>query len=430
MKGRISKERDNLQKVASLKNQSFKEAHVKIAQEDFISKMKQCSCELLERVEQESEELRKYYDSNSKIIDNFEKNVSDRILDAESAIQSGNVEQVFSQAKLLGQNNDFSKPILKLQQSKICFVKGHRSEFDSKSIFGSLAVIEVIKSYKTDFPVVQKVVPVGSDLWITCSKDKTQILKKIHIREDLHTITNITNIEIYDMAAAKSSDIILNLKKSNKLEILSSATGERQIFFECLDMRPLGIHVTSTDEVLVGVREITHSNYELTKQSKRQMLVLSLEGIQKYVYEFDVNNKRLFTYIWRITSTNKGDICVIDQLSCQYTGNVLMMGREGQLKWTYSGNPSINTRSKVFRPIDIVATNVGNIIVSDIDNHYLHILSGVDGGLLTHVVTTELDIVLPGSLEIDNKDTLWVGCSRFKGHADGAEMHALSLSGF
>ncbi|VDI74440.1 Hypothetical predicted protein [Mytilus galloprovincialis] len=427
LKGRISEKKDNLKKVASLKNQAFKEAHEKITQEDdFISKMKQCSFELLEKVKQESEEIGKHYDSNSKIIDNFEKNVSGRILDAENAIQSGNVEKVFSQVKLLGQDNAYSKPMLKLQQSKICFVKGHKNEFDSKNVFGSLAEIEVIKSYKTDFPVVQKIVPEGSDLWISCSKDETQILKKTNIGEDLHTITNITNIEIYDMAAAKNSDIILNLKKTNKLEILSSATGERQVFFEFVDMRPLGIHVTSTDEVLVGVREITNKNYELTKNSKRQILVLSLEGVQKYVYEYDINNKRLFTYIWRITSTKEGDICVIDQLSCHYTGNVLMINREDQLKWTYTGN----LRSKVFRPIDIVATNVGNIIVSDIDNHYLHILSGVDGVLLTHVVTTGIDIVLPGSLVIDNKNTLWVGCSRFKGHADGAEMHALSFSGF
>jgi hypothetical protein len=43
---------------------------------------------------------------------------------------------------------------------------------------------------------------------------------------------------------------------------------------------------------------------------------------------------------------------------------VVVLGKEGGVKWIYQGHPQINTEDKPFDPRDIVTTSVGNIIAN------------------------------------------------------------------
>jgi hypothetical protein len=57
-------------------------------------------------------------------------------------------------------------------------------------------------------------------------------------------------------------------------------------------------------------------------------------------------------------------------------GKVVVVGWEGDLRWTYTGHSKINVTTQ-FRPNDVVTTTAGHIIVvCDISTHALHILSG------------------------------------------------------
>jgi hypothetical protein len=62
-----------------------------------------------------------------------------------------------------------------------------------------------------------------------------------------------------------------------------------------------------------------------------------------------------------VTDVNS-DILVID-LTSDDDGRVVVLGKEGDVKWIYQGHPQINTEDKPFNPCDIVTTSVGNVIV-------------------------------------------------------------------
>lgn len=140
-------------------------------------------------------------------------------------------------------------------------------------------------------------------------------------------------------------------------------------------MIPLGIHFTKQNEVIVGVRERGDVNYNITDNSCRKIIIFGMDGEQKQSFEYDKHKKRLFTFPAKIKSVNR-DILVLDKTSFK-TGKVVVLNREGQIKWIYLGNPQINSGDNKFNPTDIVTTSVGLVIVSDVINHALHVLSGV-----------------------------------------------------
>jgi hypothetical protein len=66
---------------------------------------------------------------------------------------------------------------------------------------------------------------------------------------------------------------------------------------------------------------------------------------------------------WRITTNNNKDIVVVDRTS-RDTGRVVVVGREGGLRWTYTGHSKINV-TLPFKANSVVTTTSGHIIVSD-----------------------------------------------------------------
>jgi hypothetical protein len=78
------------------------------------------------------------------------------------------------------------------------------------------------------------------------------------------------------------------------------------------------------------------------------------------------------------------------------TGRVVVVGREGGLRWTYTGHSKINATTQLY-PRDVVTTTAGHIIVSDYNTHALHVLSG-QGDILTCKVMVDNGIEYPNVL--------------------------------
>ena len=73
----------------------------------------------------------------------------------------------------------------------------------------------------------------------------------------------------------------------------------------------------------------------------------------------------------KITTYKENNIYVIDSLS-EYRGRVVVLGREGRVVAIYDGHVGINDRDHPCTPRDLVTKELGNIIVSDEENHMLH----------------------------------------------------------
>lgn len=86
-------------------------------------------------------------------------------------------------------------------------------------------------------------------------------------------------------------------------------------------------------------------------------------------------------------------------------GRVVVLNREGHVKWTYHGNPQINVEGCSLNPMDIVTTSAGHVIVADLTTHALHVLSS-EGDQLGCRVMADQGIRFPMSLDIDNRGQL------------------------
>jgi sugar lactone lactonase YvrE len=104
---------------------------------------------------------------------------------------------------------------------------------------------------------------------------------------------------------------------------------------------------------------------------------------------------------------------------------VVVVGREGGLRWTYTGHSKINVTTQ-FNPSDVVTTTAGHIIVCDFYTHALHVLSE-QGDILTCKVMEDTGIEYPLSLDIDRRGHLWVGCDEDEDEGSNAKIHIVKL---
>ena len=145
-------------------------------------------------------------------------------------------------------------------------------------------------------------------------------------------------------------------------------------------------------------------------------------------------NEGLFSLITRITMTTTNEMVLIDSRPTG-EGSVVALRYPNKIVWKYNGHASINTESTYpFTSVGIVATDTGNIVVSDRDNHMLHILNTC-GALKTSIDTELRSIHYPMCLTIDVGGFLWIGCgipedNEREHHKHRAMSYIVKFSGF
>jgi hypothetical protein len=209
---------------------------------------------------------------------------------------------------------------------------------------------------------------------------------------------------------------------SSDIKLLTKSGEIKPFFSVSSSLLTRGIHVTSDNTIIVGVKEPGDNYYTPTDKSTRALLIFGMDGKQQHTYQYDSNKHRLFTRPLSITTNNNKDIVVVDDTS-RDTGRVVVVGREGGLRWTYTGHSKINVTTQL-NPRDVVTTTAGHIIVCDQRSHALHVLSE-QGDILTCKVMEDTGIKYPLSLDIDMRGQLWVGCIEDEG--SDATIHKVKL---
>ncbi|XP_076095307.1 uncharacterized protein LOC143065498 [Mytilus galloprovincialis] len=225
------------------------------------------------------------------------------------------------------------------------------------------------------------------------------------------------------MSLTDNNDVLLSLY--DDVSLLTTKTGEIKPFLYLSPLYPLSIHVTQHNEIIVGVKDGSKP-FNITEKSCRKVIIFEMDGKPKQSYEYDKHKLRLFTIPYRITTNVNNDILVIDKTSSK-NGRMVVLNREGQVKWTYQGHSQVNSGDNLFHPSDILITSVGHVIVSDFNNSALHVLSA-EGDVLACKVMGDQGIIYPVSLDIDTKGQLWVGCYSGYTHRTDAKLHVVKMS--
>ena len=282
---------------------------------------------------------------------------------------------------------------------------------------------EVVNSYTTDLSGIYNIITVDDkSTWV--NDNNKQVIRQINVNNDNIKTTKQISCEIFDMTLTSNNDILLSVGNSSTSDIKRlTKSGKIKPFLSVSPLLPLGIHVTSDSNIIVGVRE-PGDPYTLTDKSTRALFIFGMNGKQQHTYQYDSNKHRLFTRPRRITTNNNKDIVVVDRTS-RDTGRVVVVGREGDLRWTYTGHSKINVPTQ-FYPSDVVTPTAGHIIVCDYKRHVLHVLSG-QGDILTCLkVMRDFGIQYPFSLDIDMRGQLWVGCVEGS-EGSNAKIHIVKL---
>ncbi|VDI23140.1 Hypothetical predicted protein [Mytilus galloprovincialis] len=141
--------------------------------------------------------------------------------------------------------------------------------------------------------------------------------------------------------------------------------------------------------------------------------------------------KPLFSFPICVTCTSNGNICVVDVLDNDNRGRVVVLSPGGDVLGTYTGQPDVNTEDKPFTPVRILTTPLDNIIVTDMENHLLHILTD-QGQSITYYNLRDIGILYPYSLALSTSGTIFIGCVSPKESPDTskAKLYELNYSGF
>ncbi|XP_062599812.1 uncharacterized protein LOC134261384 [Saccostrea cucullata] len=226
------------------------------------------------------------------------------------------------------------------------------------------------------------------------------------------------NIAAYDMCVIDTGDVYFT-NYSNKSISCMSPSGSVSTVISMDPLALVGICQSVDGGLLVTLRDEESERYKSESHSRRLVRHITMTGdvIHEYEYQED-GQTRLFTNPFRVTQNSNSDICVVNSTSTS-TGELVIMSPSGRMKSVYRGQ----NLTKNFTPNDVVSDSLCNILVTDLLNKQIHLLSP-DGEFLNFLLTdnevyhpsaeflkfllTENEVNGPIRLSL-YKSTLWVG---------------------
>jgi hypothetical protein len=154
--------------------------------------------------------------------------------------------------------------------------------------------------------------------------------------------------------------------------------------------------------LLVTLPDCESEVYELDYYSRRLVRHMTLTGdvIHEYEYQED-GQTRLFTLPYRVKQNGNSDICIVNRTS-KYTGHVVILSSSGRVRSVYHRD----NLKKDFCPHDVECDSRCDILVTDVYNHLIHLLSPT--GEFLKFLLTKKEVHLPTVLSLF-ESTLWVG---------------------
>jgi hypothetical protein len=286
--------------------------------------------------------------------------------------------------------------------------------------------LEVVNQFTTDIRGVNNILNCrDGTLWINDGNNH-QLQKVNPVGETLHVISTI-KVYAQNMALTSSEDLLLTTVDESTIQVIPS--GQLELMDSLYDVSPLlptTVHVTHDNKVIVGAVDKLPC-FPVT--GPRQVIIMNHTGREKKFFQFDGNKKPLFSLPVRIASNSRNNIGVIDRLSKNTQGRILVLDQEGGVKNIYTGHPDVNHEYKLLCPTGIVTTPSDKFVVADLYNHIIHILSN-DGGILTYYNTRKVGVELPFSLSISHTGQLYIGCRNYQDSKEKVKIHVIDNFGW
>ncbi|CAC5394721.1 unnamed protein product [Mytilus coruscus] len=281
-------------------------------------------------------------------------------------------------------------------------------------------------------------------LWITDLK----ILQKVKIQGRSLKIVDQKNIEILGMACTQTKDVLFVTKESSVVKQISNQTGEMtDSKYEVENLELSAIHVNPDGKVTVGAFS---GEISFPAVGRRVVIVMDRSGKHETTYEYDRQGNPIFTIINNITRTKNGNIFVVDTLSRDWIGRLVVLSEDGDVLNTFSGLSDMNTNemsdsdsesksdsasdsgsesesdSDSFKPVCVITTPSDNIIVSNIDSGILFFLNS-SGNLMSWYDINKVGIFNPICFCINESGHTYIGCFTYEDSSDNAKIYEVDI---
>ncbi|KAK3100162.1 hypothetical protein FSP39_015590 [Pinctada imbricata] len=173
---------------------------------------------------------------------------------------------------------------------------------------------------------------------------------------------------------------------------------------------PLGIHISLAMKVVfVGFTDSFSRN--LTEKSRRFVKTFVIQKTEmkekKKIFEKTANGERLLRYPYRLTYNNSNNtLCVVDQTSDK-SGRVVVLDVD-PARGIVGSFEGLQIPPTTFDPRGICVNSAGQILVTDTNNHSVHLLTS-EARYIRTMFSYESGFQFPRAVAINEKE-LWIGC--------------------
>ena len=216
--------------------------------------------------------------------------------------------------------------------------------------------------------------------WVETNYSTLQLLDKDGSAKE----TVLVDFNFWDICLASNGQIVYADMKNKSIK---SLTKEKDIntLFET-SWKPTSLYCLLNDDIVVSF------------SNQRKVLIYCRDGQVRRTLDHIK-----FSYPCKLSANKLNqDIYICDQThNYSYEGKLVAVGVDGKLRFEYYGQVD-----KEFSPAYVCSDWMGHILITDIDNHKIHILDK-EGQFMQHVMTSEL--TYPSTIDVDQEGNIWVG---------------------
>ncbi|XP_076109323.1 uncharacterized protein LOC143078314 [Mytilus galloprovincialis] len=259
----------------------------------------------------------------------------------------------------------------------------------------------------------------GNEFWL--SSGYSFETRKYAIHTDLQLLQKVQDKKEYninDMAPTVNGDLLFTIIELDCNMYRSTKDGIEH-FHSFSPLFPRAVHVSTKGDIYISLRD-QGPIFKTNDKGARKMAIINFNDrieIKRF------GDKKMLTDVTRIKSDNNNYVYLIDIISKKINGRIIAMSPDGLTKWIYEGK----TDTDSFTPSDLVVTNLGKLIVSDMHNSLLHMIDST-GEFIQKFSLITMGILDSLCIDIHNNDNLYIGCASDTKTPDTSKLYVISFT--